>query len=65
MNKPPIGPVPKFIKTIDGPEYQPNGRITVVRLRPADIPGFTLCRDMAGKERVIETAKLDRAEEGT
>ena len=42
----------------DGPEEKPNGKHLVAVLRPADIPGFFVCRMADGKTVVVDRAKL-------
>lgn len=37
----------------DGPDYAPNWKRKVIVIRPADIPGFTLCEDVLTRERLI------------
>jgi len=50
----------------DGPDYQPNKKRKVIRLRPSDVPGMILCRDVDTEEQLtIEIGKLERAKKET
>lgn len=42
----------------DGPDEKPNGKHLVGVLRPADIPGFFVCRMADGSTVVADKAKL-------
>jgi hypothetical protein len=54
--------VQRTITINEGPDYNPNGKRIVAIIGPADVPGFTRCRDVkTGQVVIIKTAKIERA----